>query len=74
MTDGSKDIVVDIKPPVLYIPKNNNNEKINLEVLKVMESIQKKDENFLHKYFDNKAREEEKKKLGYEYDEKELLK
>lgn len=60
--DGNKDIVFDM-PPVLYIPKNTDNEEIKLEVLKVMDNIQKKDENFLHNYFDNRAREEEKKKI-----------
>lgn len=79
LPDGSKDIVVDIEPPVFYIPKNTSSEEINLYVLKVMENLQKKDENFLHNYFDKKAREEEKKKLlkketRYEYDENELMK
>lgn len=46
LTDGSKDIVVDIKPPVLYIPKNNNNEKINLEVHKLWRAYKKKMKTF----------------------------
>lgn len=76
--DGNKDIIFNM-PPVLYIPKSTDSEEIKLEILKIMENIQKKNENFLHNYFDKKAREEEKKKLlkketRYEYDEKELLK
>lgn len=61
------------------LEKNSDNKHLlkSLQVVMFYRALLNFSENkdyYTKNYFDNKAREEEKKKLGYEYDEKELLK